>query len=67
MPDRLRAAVLPASRDADGLAAAIVALAAAPAEQIRRGEAARRVAQDYHEKQRVFRQLERALGLQGAA
>jgi len=67
VPDRLRAAVLPASLDADGLAAAIVALAADPAEQMRRGAAARRAAQDYHEKQRVFRQLERALGLQGSS
>jgi colanic acid biosynthesis glycosyl transferase WcaI len=66
VPDRFRAAVAPASLDVDGLAAAIVGLAAAPAEQIRRGEAARRMAQDYHEKQRVFRQLERALGLQGS-
>jgi colanic acid biosynthesis glycosyl transferase WcaI len=67
VPERLRAAVLPVPRGADALAAAIVTLAAAPAEQLRRGEAARRAAQDYHEKQRVFRQLERALGLQGSS
>ena len=66
VPDRLRAAVVPAPLGAEGLAAAIVALAAVPAEQIRRGQAARHAAQDYHEKQRVFRQLERALGLQGS-
>jgi putative colanic acid biosynthesis glycosyltransferase WcaI len=63
VPERLRAAVHSVPRGADALAAAIVALAAAPAEQVRRGHAARRAAQDYHEKQRVFRQLERALGL----
>ncbi|HEV2547432.1 MAG TPA: glycosyltransferase [Stellaceae bacterium] len=67
VPERLRAAVEPVPRGADALATAIVTLAAAPAEQIRRGEAARRTAQDYHEKQRVFRQLERALGLQGSS
>jgi putative colanic acid biosynthesis glycosyltransferase WcaI len=63
VPERLRAAVHSVPRGADALAAGIVALAAAPAEQVRRGQAARRAAQDYHEKQRVFRQLERALGL----
>jgi putative colanic acid biosynthesis glycosyltransferase WcaI len=62
VPERLRAAVQSVPRGADALAGAIVTLAAAPAEQVRRGEAARRAAQDYHEKQRVFRQLERALG-----
>ena len=67
VPERLRAAVEPVPRGADALAAALVTLAAAPAEQVRRGEAARRTAQDYHEKQRVFRQLERALGLQGSS
>lgn len=66
VPERLSAAVQSVPRGADALAGAIVTLAAAPAEQVRRGEAGRRAAQDYHEKQRVFRQLERALGLQAS-
>jgi hypothetical protein len=33
---------------------------------VRRGAAPRRLAQDYHEKQRIFRHLERALDLQPA-
>jgi colanic acid biosynthesis glycosyl transferase WcaI len=65
VPERLGNAMVSAAGGASGLAAAIVALAAAPAEQLRRGAAARRAAQDYHEKQRVFRHLERALGLRG--
>ena len=66
VPAELAEAVLPAAPDAEGLAAAIVALAAQPQERQRRGAAARRAAQDYHDKQRVFRQLERSLGLRAA-
>ncbi len=66
VPAELAEAVLPAAPDAEGLAAAIVALAAQPQERQRRGAAARRAAQDYHDKQRVFRQLERSLGLRAS-
>ncbi|MGO8921274.1 MAG: hypothetical protein ACLQJR_35770 [Stellaceae bacterium] len=66
VPSQLADAVLPMAADAEGLAAAIVALAAQPQERHRRGVAARRAAQDYHDKERVFRHLERALGLRAA-
>jgi colanic acid biosynthesis glycosyl transferase WcaI len=60
---QLAAAVLPGANDAEGIAAAIVALAADPSARRRRAAAARQAAQDYHDKERVFRRLERALGL----
>jgi colanic acid biosynthesis glycosyl transferase WcaI len=63
IPATLSGAVLPLATDAEGLAAGIVALAANPLDRRRSGEAARQAAQDYHDKERVFRQLERALGL----
>jgi colanic acid biosynthesis glycosyl transferase WcaI len=66
VPGELAEAVLPGAGDAEGLAAAIIALAAQPEERRRRGIAARRAAQDYHDKERVFRRLERALGLRPA-
>jgi putative colanic acid biosynthesis glycosyltransferase WcaI len=66
VPPGLDQAVQPMPGDAEGLAGAIVRLAANPGEQRRRGEAARRAAQDYHDKERVFRALERALGLRDA-
>jgi hypothetical protein len=66
VPATLGEAALPMTADADGIAAAIIALAAAPGERRRRGIAARQAALDYHEKERVFRQLERALGLRAA-
>jgi colanic acid biosynthesis glycosyl transferase WcaI len=66
VPPALGEAVLHAAADADGIAAAIIELAAAPQERRRRGIAARHAAQDYHEKERVFRGLERALGLRPA-
>jgi colanic acid biosynthesis glycosyl transferase WcaI len=66
VPAALGDAVRHAAADADGIAAAIVDLAAAPQERRRRGVAARQAAQDYHEKERVFRQLERSLGLRAA-
>lgn len=66
VPPGLDRAVLPMSADAEGLAGAIVALAADPLDRRRRGEAARQAAQDYHDKERVFRRLERALGLRDA-
>jgi colanic acid biosynthesis glycosyl transferase WcaI len=66
VPSELAEAVLPGTGDAEGLAAAIIALAARPEECRRRGIAARRAAQDYHDRERVFRRLERALGLRPA-
>lgn len=66
VPAVLREAVLPMAATADAFAAAIIRLAAAPAERVSRGVAARRAAQDYHEKQRVLRRLERALALRPA-
>lgn len=66
VPSELAEAVLPMAGDADALATAIIALAAQPLERRRRGAAARRAAQDYHDKERVFRRLERALGLRDA-
>ncbi len=66
VPPELADPVLPSAADAEGLAAAIIALAAQPQERRRRGAAARRAAQDYHDKERVFRRLERALGLRPA-
>lgn len=66
VPPELAEAVLPMAADAEGLAAALVALAAQPEERGRRAAAARRAAQDYHDKERVFRALERALGLRPA-
>ena len=62
----LAAAVLPRADDAESIAAAIIALAADPIARRRRGSAARQAAQDYHDKERVFRRLERALGLRDA-
>jgi colanic acid biosynthesis glycosyl transferase WcaI len=67
VPPTLDQAVTQASADGDGIAAAIVDLAAAPRERRRRGIAARQTAQDYHDKERVFRQVERVLGLRPAA
>jgi colanic acid biosynthesis glycosyl transferase WcaI len=67
VPSSLGAAVLPITADADAVAAAIIELAATPDERRRRGIAARQAALDYHEKERVFRQLERALGLRAAS
>jgi colanic acid biosynthesis glycosyl transferase WcaI len=66
VPPALGDAVRHAAADADGIAAAIIDLAAAPQERRRRGLAARQAALDYHEKERVFRQLERRLGLRPA-
>lgn len=66
VPPELAETVLPMTVDGEGLASAIVALAAQPEERRRRGAAARRAAQDYHDRERVFRQLERALGLRAA-
>lgn len=65
-PPWLSGAVLPLPSDPEGLAGAIVSLAARPLDRRRHGEAARQAAQDYHDKERVFRQLERALGLRDA-
>ncbi|HWI25423.1 MAG TPA: hypothetical protein VN668_00530 [Stellaceae bacterium] len=67
IPPALAGPVLPLATGPEGLAGAIIALAASPAERRRRGEAARQAAQDYHDKERVFRQLERALGLTDTA
>jgi colanic acid biosynthesis glycosyl transferase WcaI len=66
IPAALAGAVLPVATDPEGLAAGIAALAANPLDCRRSGEAARQAAQDYHDKERVFRQLERALGLRDA-
>jgi len=66
VPPELAEAVLPMAGDADGIAAAIIELAAQPQERRRRGAAARRAAQEYHDRERVFRRLERALGLREA-
>jgi colanic acid biosynthesis glycosyl transferase WcaI len=63
VPPPLAGAVLPMAADPEGIAAAIIALAAAPLERRRHGAAARQAAQDYHDKERVFRRLEGALGL----
>lgn len=66
VPPELAEMVLPMAPDGEGLAGAIVALAAQPQDRRRRGAAARRAAQDYHDRERVFRHLERELGLQAA-
>lgn len=66
LPPALGEAVSAVAPEPDALAAAVVALAAAPAQLLRRGAAARRVAQDYYERQRVLRRLERALALRPA-
>lgn len=66
VPPSLAGAVLPLHTDSEGLAGAIIALAARPLDRRRHGAAARQAAQDYHDKERVFRQLERALGLRDA-
>ncbi|HXZ01668.1 MAG TPA: hypothetical protein VEI03_16855 [Stellaceae bacterium] len=66
VPAELAETVLPMAANGEGLAGAIVALAAQPQDRRRRGAAARRAAQDYHDRERVFRRLERALGLQAA-
>jgi colanic acid biosynthesis glycosyl transferase WcaI len=67
VPAILAKAIKGAPSDADALARAIIALAASPAERRRRGTAARQAAQEYLEKERVFRQLEEGLGLRGPA
>ena len=61
LPPALAAAILPAPATGEGLATAVVRLAAAPGERIERGLAARRAAQDYFAKERVLRPLERRL------
>jgi colanic acid biosynthesis glycosyl transferase WcaI len=61
LPPALAAAMVPAPATGDGLATAVVRLAAASAERIERGLAARRAAQDYFAKERVLRPLERRL------
>jgi colanic acid biosynthesis glycosyl transferase WcaI len=66
VPPRLSESISPVADDAASLAAAIVGLAAMPELARRRGAAARRAAQDYHDKERVFRELARALGLRQA-
>ena len=57
----LAAAMVEAPATGDGLAAAVVRLAAAPAERAKRGLAARRAAEDYFAKERLLRPLERRL------
>jgi len=52
---------------AEALASAIIELAASPSERRRRGAAARQAAQEYFDKERVFRQLEQRLGLRAPA
>jgi hypothetical protein len=58
--------MLPVASDPEGLAGAIIAVAADTQERRRRGAAAWQAAQDYHDKERVFRRLEIALGLRDA-
>jgi colanic acid biosynthesis glycosyl transferase WcaI len=55
------AAMVEAAPSGEGLAAAVVRLAAAPAEMARRGRAARLAAEDYFAKERLLRPLERRL------
>lgn len=66
VPAPLAGAMLGVASDPDGLAAAIIAVAADTQERRRRGAAAWQAAQDYHDKERVFRRLEIALGLRDA-
>ena len=61
LPAALAEAVVEAPATGDGLAAAIVRLAAAPKERAARGLAARRAAEDYFAKERVLRSLEQRL------
>lgn len=61
LPPALAAAMVPAPATGEGLAMAVVRLAAAQGERIERGLAARRAAQDYFAKERVLRPLERRL------
>jgi colanic acid biosynthesis glycosyl transferase WcaI len=63
LPPALGDAVAAVAPEPDAFAAAVIALAAAPAQLLRRGAAARRAAQDYYERQRVLRRLEQALAL----
>lgn len=61
LPPALASAMVAAPATGEGLAAAVVGLAAAPGERARRGLAARRAAEDYFAKERLLRPLERRL------
>ena len=61
VPETLGLAVVPVELAGEALAAAAVRLAAAFAERMARGIAARCAAQDYFDQERVLRQLERGL------
>jgi colanic acid biosynthesis glycosyl transferase WcaI len=61
LPAALKGAIVPASSTGEALAAAIVPLVAVGALRHARGLASRLAAQDYFEKERVLRELERRL------
>lgn len=63
VPAMLAKAVKGTPSHAEALASAIIELAASPPERRRRGAAARQAAQEYFDRERVFRQLEQGLGL----